>query len=702
MPVAVILPDLLAKTGRFVTCLAQDSAGRLWIGAEEGGFTCIADGRTQTLGLKDGFTDDSPFGCVADGKGGLWLGNRSHGLSHFDGTSWQHFGVLHGLGGTRVYDLAMAPDSAVWCATENGVSRFDGQTWQRFSAADGLPPGGIAAVAADSAGHIWAGGAAGGLAIFADGNWQQRPADQPLRDEFINDLLVAKDGTLWVATNSGLFRSNTETNLWGKITPAAVLKSWTENVITCLAETPTGTILCGTRKYGILLIDQGADPATVSVRAAPVCLPNGANSAAATFVRALLPLAAGTILAGTYGAGPVLVTLPVNTAATVAQVERVSGCCPEPHRGVSDSPNPSRQDSSVPTSPSSLGSNRVAETASRETRVESATGIESAKTPAAAMGTAPSLARTEPTASTPTKELDIVPVAVGPVRANRNEGSGESKTPRPGVAGVEHPRSRLPVLARARVREFAGGVYKQFYVKGGETYTVRIVRSGSHNVVLSGVFLDSLPREPFVATMRKMDEEPAPAGPWNTLLQKLQMAIADLANVRSDSPVEFCRQVGEIAAASASEYARLCSDMAKPQAPPPPELLPVATALSDLLRLAGYSRDGQQVLSRASAILAAYSQAYPEWRTTAWPALETFVLNRWDRRNAPAFAGFRAAGWEPCPAELALVEAWIGGIDRNDAASAGRLTARFSGSQKLLPVAQRLQRRVELAVQKPN
>ena len=317
LPAPVSFAELLANTGRFVTCLAQDSRSFTWIGAEEGGLTCVTDGKVQTFGLTDGLTDDSPFVCIADAKGGLWVGNRSHGLSHFDGKTWKHFGVLDGLGGTRVYDLAIASDGTVWCATENGVSRFDGQAWQRFSAADGLPSGETAALAADSAGRIWAGGTAGGLAIFADGKWQQRAVDGPLRDEFINDILAAKDGTLWVACNSGLFRLDANAETWTRLTPAAVLKTWTENVISSLAETPTGTVLGGTRKYGILMIDKGADPATVSVRAVPVRA-TGPNARAATFVRSLLPLADGTVLAGTYGAGPVLVTLPRNAAASVS------------------------------------------------------------------------------------------------------------------------------------------------------------------------------------------------------------------------------------------------------------------------------------------------------------------------------------------------------------------------------------------------
>ena len=51
----------------------------------------------------------------------------------------------------------------------------------------------------------------------------------------------------------------------------------------------------------------------------------------------------------------------------------------------------------------------------------------------------------------------------------------------------------LPTLARARVRDFGGGgVYKQFVVKGGERYYIKIARNGSFNTICSGVFIDKL------------------------------------------------------------------------------------------------------------------------------------------------------------------------------------------------------------------
>jgi hypothetical protein len=68
-----------------------------------------------------------------------------------------------------------------------------------------------------------------------------------------------------------------------------------------------------------------------------------------------------------------------------------------------------------------------------------------------------------------------------------------------------------PVLARARVRFFWGGVYKSFVVAGPAQYRVRISRNGGHNTIVSAVMLDKLIGDPHFSD--------AFAGPWMGYVQ---------------------------------------------------------------------------------------------------------------------------------------------------------------------------------------
>jgi len=59
---------------------------------------------------------------------------------------------------------------------------------------------------------------------------------------------------------------------------------------------------------------------------------------------------------------------------------------------------------------------------------------------------------------------------------------------RPSMEAAE----KLPSLAHARIRDFWGGVYHSFLVRGPAQYYVRVRRNGSFNTILAGIFLDSV------------------------------------------------------------------------------------------------------------------------------------------------------------------------------------------------------------------
>lgn len=53
-----------------------------------------------------------------------------------------------------------------------------------------------------------------------------------------------------------------------------------------------------------------------------------------------------------------------------------------------------------------------------------------------------------------------------------------------------------PELASGRIRDFWGGVYKRFLVRGPQTLTVQVNRNYSFNTILAGVFLDAVDETP--------------------------------------------------------------------------------------------------------------------------------------------------------------------------------------------------------------
>ncbi|HSB14830.1 MAG TPA: two-component regulator propeller domain-containing protein [Bryobacteraceae bacterium] len=111
---------------------------------------------------------------VRDSRGLLWFCTND-GLSRFDGHNFVTFGSEHGLGDQEVFDFLETSNGVYWVATARGVSRMNPRTTS---------------------------GAAVSFKNFLPG--EDRPSQWTLR------LLVAHDGRIWIATNSGLYRMSVE------------------------------------------------------------------------------------------------------------------------------------------------------------------------------------------------------------------------------------------------------------------------------------------------------------------------------------------------------------------------------------------------------------------------------------------------------------------------------------------------------------
>jgi len=105
---------------RDVKDIAQAADDSLWLAAD-GSLIHLADGKQYAYHRPD----DSYLDRLAIAPdGSVWTGYE--GVGRFDpGTNrWQLFSTADGLIDTRVTDILVTPDGAVWIATESGVSRF--------------------------------------------------------------------------------------------------------------------------------------------------------------------------------------------------------------------------------------------------------------------------------------------------------------------------------------------------------------------------------------------------------------------------------------------------------------------------------------------------------------------------------------------------------------------------------------------------
>lgn len=201
--------DLLRRSPRHLATIA----GALLILCSErpaaaDGTASIFDYTTASWSEKDGLPSSYVTSLAQDADGYLWIGTAA-GLVRFDGfrfTNWRaenaaepsNLGILDVWGGR---------DGSLWISFSgsSNVGRLRQGEMTSFGPAAGLPDGSVQVLFEDHDGTVWAGGH-GGLSQFRDGTWQRLGGKLGLPEPTVEGLFEDRTGVLWAGTSAGVFR----------------------------------------------------------------------------------------------------------------------------------------------------------------------------------------------------------------------------------------------------------------------------------------------------------------------------------------------------------------------------------------------------------------------------------------------------------------------------------------------------------------
>lgn len=225
----------IEERGAFVMSSLFAGQRFTWFGTEDKGVWRYDSQAPQARAwrqftTKDGLGDDNGYALAVDHQNRIWVGHQNHGVSVWNGRQWRNYDVLDGPLGERVFKIAVSPiDGSVWMGTSRGLSVYDpkSDSWRYYGRWNGLPSDQIQALDFASDGTLFVGTQCDGLAIgspndgYKDWNNVRAPFGMPatlfgegLPSNLINDVMVGRDDTVYVATNYGLARSLDKGGSW--------------------------------------------------------------------------------------------------------------------------------------------------------------------------------------------------------------------------------------------------------------------------------------------------------------------------------------------------------------------------------------------------------------------------------------------------------------------------------------------------------
>ena len=246
----------------FVWSILEARDGTLWVGTNDRGLARYWPKKEtftfyeHQAGIPSSLSESAVRAIFQDRKGNIWVGTDGGGLNKFNPASgtFQHFHSVADdsttLTGNSVRVIYEDRNGYLWIGTREGLSRMDPTTGKcvryRHKAGD---PNSLShnivfsSMLQDEKGYLWIGTYGGGLNRLnpQTGKFEHYRADpddpESLSDDNVFSIFQEKEGVLWIATNGGFNRFDTNT---GKFRRFTIRDGLTSNVV-----------------YGILPDDEG-------------------------------------------------------------------------------------------------------------------------------------------------------------------------------------------------------------------------------------------------------------------------------------------------------------------------------------------------------------------------------------------------------------------------------------------------------------
>ena len=236
-----------------VQAVLVDKDGQIWAGTDAGLFRFDRNGqgaefRQANTGGGIG-SDDVRTLAGRQASNGLWMGHASQGASRFDGQAWDRLrpdNTQMPSSDVRQVRTVVGVAGGLSFATPDGAALYDeiAGTWFFYNTTNSeIASNNVTAVEADPGGALWFGTADAGVSRTLNPlAWDHFDTREGLGSNNVRDILVASDGTVWIATSGGVSSFQN-----GQLSTANVVNAGLpSNSVRALAEDSQGHIWVAT------------------------------------------------------------------------------------------------------------------------------------------------------------------------------------------------------------------------------------------------------------------------------------------------------------------------------------------------------------------------------------------------------------------------------------------------------------------------
>jgi ligand-binding sensor domain-containing protein len=227
---------------RQIQTLLESRTGHIWIGSSYGLFL-YTKGKIIPIPINPGFIT----ALAEDSHGRIWVGTHT-GIRVFDDISMKQVDSIttsNGLPHDIITTLFTDRNANVWIGTVDGLMRWKDGARKTFKGSDGLSDSHITTICEDRDGNLWF-GTYKGFSRLSQGKWASMTVTDGLTNNHVLNIFEDHEGSLWVCTLEGL-NQYTDVN----ITSYTVKEGLASDYISSVIETPDNSFyfLCNADGY---------------------------------------------------------------------------------------------------------------------------------------------------------------------------------------------------------------------------------------------------------------------------------------------------------------------------------------------------------------------------------------------------------------------------------------------------------------------